>query len=155
MTLEDKKRKRIAKILQGLSRQEINAILKEQSALLGDKEKARRERELKRLAAREEKLKASLQEVRKRISDLEQGKSLVRRRRGEGNVTGRSFPDLVLEVVREKGEPSRPRDVRIAFLDKGWYQGSDRSLNSSVATALRELVKEGKLRKTGDRRYSV
>ena len=154
MSLEDNRKQRIAKLLLGLSKDEIQDILKEQARISSEKTQARSQREMLRLKKRETKLCAELDEVRKKIADLQGGKE-IRGSRGKGNVSGRSLEELVLEILREIGQPSRPKDIRDAILSKGWYEGSQVSLGTSVAITLSQLIKSGHVVKNEGRRYSA
>lgn len=154
MALEDNRKQKLAKLLLGLSKDDIQEILKEQARISTEKSQERHQRELVRLQKREERLTAELEEVRNKISDILGGKE-VRSSRGKGNVSGRPFEDLILEVLRSAGQPARPKDIRNAILEKGWYEGSKVSLGTSVAITLSTLVKDGRVARTEDRRYSA
>ncbi len=154
MPLEDTKKQKIAKLLIGLSKDEIQEILKEQARISSEKSQARGQREMLRLRKREAKLTAQLEEVRKKIDGIQGGKE-VRGTRGKGNVSGRPLEELVLEILREKGQPTRPKEIRDSILEKGWYEGSEVSLGTSVAATLGILIKSGRVIRNEGRRYSA
>ncbi len=154
MTIEDNKKQKLAKLLIGLSKDDIQEIIKEQARISSEKSIVRNQRELNRLQKREAKLAAELEEIRSKIADIQGGKE-VRGSRGKGNVSGRPIEDLVIDILREKAEPSRPKDIRDAILNKGWYEGSKVSLGTSVAIALSALVKAGRVVRNEGRRYSA
>lgn len=155
--IDDSKKRQIAKVLDGLSKSEIDEVLKERRRIKDEKERAQIERTISNLRVRERGLKDQLSELRKEIRGLQsQLRSGSRTgRRGRGNVSGRSFEDLVMEVMQELPPPVRPRDVRNRILEKGWYEGEIRSLTASVAVTIRTLLEAGKLTKTNDRKYRL
>jgi hypothetical protein len=154
MPLEDTRKQKIAKLLIGLNKDEIQEILKEQARIASEQTQARGQREMQRLKKREAKLSAELEEVRNKIADIQGGKE-VRGSRGKGNVSGRPFEELVLTVLSEMGQPARPKDIRDSILSKGWYEGSKVSLGTSVATTLSALIKAGRVARGDGRRYSA
>ncbi len=154
MSLEDSRKQKLARLLSGLSKEEIQDILKEQARISSEKTQARSQREMLRLKKREAKLCAELDEVRKKIADLQGGKE-IRGGRGKGNVSGRPLEELILEILRETGQPSRPKDIRDTILNKGWYEGSAASLGTSVAITLSQLIKSGQVARNEGRRYSA
>lgn len=155
MPLENNRKQKIAKLLLGLSKDDIQEILKEQIRISSEQSQERHQRELARLKKREVRLGVELEEVREKINDILGGKAEVRGSRGKGNISGRPFEDLVLEVLRTTGQPARPKDLRDAILEKGWYEGSKVSLGTSVAITLSTLVKDGRVVRNEDRRYSA
>jgi hypothetical protein len=151
--MEDGRKRRLAKLLLGLSREEIDKIIEEQATLSLEMNRDKIERELQRLRSREQVLLKDVENIRQRISDVEAGK-FVRSTRSRGNVSGKPLSDLVLEVVRGSSEPIRPRDIAAQITSQGLYDGDSRSLQTGIAITLKRLINIGKVTKA-NARYSV
>jgi len=143
--MADNRLDRLASQLVKLSKDELDEVIKLRQAKQKETSKQRHGREIARLKARKQKLESEIGELTKRISLLESGGEIAGPARDKGNVSGRPMEALVLEVLRERNQPSRPCDVRDTILNKGWYQGKKPSLTASVSILLAKLVKDGKV----------
>lgn len=136
---------RLANQLAKLTEEDLKELISLRKQKQAESSKQKHGKAIEQLKARKQKLENQLDEISKQLKALESGGDYVARSRDKGNVSGRTIEQLILEVLRERNQPSRPCEIRDTILDKNWYQGKKQSLAATVSIILSRLVKEGKV----------